>query len=487
MNHTFIVNVVVGEASVRNAGAYRVATVLRQLGWDAEVLDFTNIWTLEELKEFARSRINKNTKFIGFSQLCSQWTDIMESWCEWIRNNWPDIYLIAGAPAPPIYEAKYLDYYVSGYGEEALKKLLNYLFSNGPRPMFDLNLSTTKKIINADTTYPAFPCPELMIEYEERDFIRPEEWIAIETTRGCIFKCDFCSFPILGVKEDYTRAQQDFEIQVKTAYDKWGVTKFNVVDSTFNDKIDKIQKYADVVQSLPFDAFFGGYIRADLLINRPQDREELARMNFLMHYYGIETFNKPTGKSIHKAMDPDKVKEGLKNVRDYFVRQAGESYVGCVGLIIGLQHETKESIDSSMQWLENNWSDQAHSFAPFALWRPEFVNNKSAMMLDYEKYGYSEMSKEEAFKRASETGVKLEYNSDPSMVYFPEEGITGIGEVVWKNKNMDVFDAHLLWMYYNDKLWWRDNHFSAGKKVIDELVVEGMPFLDWYKMKKLTL
>jgi hypothetical protein len=485
MNHCLIINVVINEASPRNAGAYRIATILRDLGWDTEVLDFTNVWSLSELKQFAKSRITSDTKFIGFSQLCSQWSSIMESWCEWIKTIWPDIYLIAGAPAAPTYESKYLDYYVSGYGEEALKVLLKYLFSNGPRPIFDLTISTKKKIINADKTYPAYPCPELLIEYEERDFIRPEEWIAIETTRGCIFKCDFCSFPILGVKEDYTRAQKDFEIQIKGAHDNWGITKFNVVDSTFNDKIDKVSKYADVVESLNFKPLFGGYVRADLLVTRPRDREELLRMNFLNHYYGIETFNLPSSKSIHKGFHPDKMKEGLKGIRDYFVRRVGEEYVGCVGLIIGLQFETKESIESTMSWLENNWSDQAHSFAPFILWRKEFTNNTSAMSLNPAKYGYSEMSTEEAIARAKETNIKIDFEADPSMAYFPESGVTPISEVVWKNEFMDVFDAHRMWLDYHDRLWWRDNHFSAGKKVIAELVVDGMPFLEWYKIKKL--
>ena len=351
--------------------------------------------------------------------------------------------------------------------------------------MFDLNLSTTRKIINADTSYPAYPCPELMIEYEERDFIQPEEWIAIETTRGCIFKCDFCSFPILGVKEDYTRAQKDFEIQVKTAHDKWGITKFNVVDSTFNDKIDKISKYADVVESLDFKPLFGGYVRADLLVTRPQDREELVRMNFLQHYYGVETFNLPSAKSIHKGYHPDKMKEGLKDVRDFFVKHVKEEYVGCIGLIIGLQHETKDTIASSMKWLEDNWSDQAHSFAPFTLWKKEFTNNTSAMSLNPAKYGYSPMTNETAIERAKETGISLDFNADPSMAYFPELGVTPVAEVIWQNEHMDIFDAHRMWWDYQDKLWWRDNHFSNGRNAVVQLEVEGIPFLEWYKMKKL--
>jgi len=487
MNHCVIINVILKEAYPRHAGAYRIASFVRSLGWDAEVLDYTNIWSLEELKEFANSRITMNTKFFGFSQVYSSWTSIMEKWCEWMRSKWPDIIFIAGAPAPPVYESKYLDYYVSGYGEEALVVLLKYLFSNGVMPKFDSTLSITKKIINADKQYPAYPCPTLLITYQDRDFIQPDEWLAIETSRGCIFKCDFCSYPILGVKEDYTRTSMDFERQVKEAYNRWGITKFNVVDSTFNDRIDKISKYADVVQKLSFDTLFGGYVRADLLVIRPRDREELLRMNFIQHYYGIETFNNASAKSIHKGYDTEKMKEGIKGVRDFFVKHTGENYIGCIGQIIGLQHETMESMESSVKWLEDNWSDQAHSFLPLLLWKKEFSNNTSAMTLDFSKYEYTELSNTEAIKRANETNIKLSYDSDPSMAFFPEEGISGIAQILWKNKHMDIFDAYEFWNNVHDRLWWRDNHFSNGRKVLLDMKEDNIPFLEYYKQQKLGI
>jgi radical SAM superfamily enzyme YgiQ (UPF0313 family) len=372
---------------------------------------------------------------------------------------------------------------MSGFGEKALVVLLKYLFSNGESPKFDSNLSNKKQIINADKMYPAYPSRELLIEYEDRDFVQPKEWIVIETSRGCVFECDFCSFPILGVKEDYTRSQEDFEIQIKTAHDKWGTTKFTIVDSTFNDRIDKISKYADVVERLDFKPLFGGYIRADLLINRPEDRDELLRMNFLNHYHGIETFNPLSAKSIHKGYNPDKMKEGLKEVRDFFVKNAGNDYVGCVGLIIGLQYETKESMDKTIHWLEDNWRDQAHSISPLFLWRPEFTNNTSSMSLNYTKYGYSEMSPSEAKIRSDITNIKLSYDSDPSVSYYEDEGVTAISEVVWKNENMDIFDAYRLSSDYNERLgWWRDNHFSEGINVVNEI-----SFLENYKQKKLGI
>jgi hypothetical protein len=443
------------------------------------------MWTAKELKEFVNLNVTSNTKFIGFSQCFASWTPEMEELCKHIKTKWPSIYLIAGAPAQPTYNSDYLDYYISGYGEEALKVLLKYLFSNGPRPKFDLNLSTKKKIIDALNSYPAYPCNEILIEYEESDYIQPDEWVAIENSRGCIFKCDFCSYPILGVKGQTARTQEDFDYQLRSAYDKWGITKFNIIDSTFNDNVDKVALFADVVEKLNFKPKFGALIRADLLINRPRDREELLRMNCLNHYYGIETFNAESSKSIHKGSNPEKIKQGLKDVRDFFVKNVGDRYVGSTGIIIGLVHETHESLENTMNWFLENWTDQAIAMQPLTIYTKEYCNPPSGMAADFKKYGYTEMSKEEAIRRSIETGVPLSYDMDPSQGIFPEYGVTPRSEVVWKHDTMDIFEAHKLWYYYEERMWWRDNSATEGRKILAELVVEGQPFLEWYKQKKL--
>ena len=116
-----------------------------------------------------------------------------------------------------------------GFGEGALLELLKYLFSNGPLPKFSL-LSAVGKAISANDVYPSFPMNSLMIKYEDRDFIQPYEWLGVEFARGCKFACAFCSYPVLGVKGDYSRDAKDFELQMRDAYDRFGITKYYVSD-----------------------------------------------------------------------------------------------------------------------------------------------------------------------------------------------------------------------------------------------------------------
>ena len=70
MNHGIIMGGVVDyyyDSIKRAPGAHKIATHLRREGWNVEVLDFVQSWTLEELQEFARQRVTNKTKFLGLS------------------------------------------------------------------------------------------------------------------------------------------------------------------------------------------------------------------------------------------------------------------------------------------------------------------------------------------------------------------------------------------------------------------------------------
>jgi radical SAM superfamily enzyme YgiQ (UPF0313 family) len=383
MFHSLIFVVNLWIQTSRPSGAYRIAHHLRNLNWDVEVIDFASQWKFEELCELARSRITSKTKFIGFSHLYSHWPAIMERFSYWLKDEYPDILLISGSNNNPFFETDVIDYYISGYGEKAITSLLHYKFSNGLEPK--ISILDGKKIIDGIHNYPSYPEKSPMIKYQKRDFIQPEEFLSIEFSRGCKFKCAFCNFPILGVKGDYTRDAEGFREQIIHAYDNWGTKNYIVSDETFNDSTEKIIKYADVVETLPWRPWFSGFIRADLMVSREREREELLRMNFLGHYYGIESFNHETGKVIGKGMQPEKLQNGLIECKNYFSKHG--NYRGTISIIIGLPYETVPSMENTINWLENNYID--HCVNSFVMEIP--VDNKSrnsTIGLNYEKYGY---------------------------------------------------------------------------------------------------
>lgn len=417
----------------RRLGVYRIAHVLREEGLDVEVIEFADFWSLEELKELWRQRYRYDIKFIGFSNLITNWPPVLEEFCGWIKKHYPNIKIIFGSATFAPFESQYIDYYVRGFGEHAIVALSKWISSNGPRPRFMLPSIDGKTTIDAINSYPAFPMSSLMVKYEDRDFIDSSEWLGIEFSRGCKFECTFCNFPVLGVKDDYTRSADDFQVQVQDAYDRFGVSNYLVSDETFNDRTEKITKFADVVEQLKFNTSFTGYIRGDLLVSRLRDREELLRMNFLGHYYGLETFHRESARAVGKGMDGDRLKSGLVDVKNYFQTNGSKQYRGEISLIIGSPYEPKESLAETKQWLFDHWKDQSFTAYPLEISRGKH-EKLSIIAQDPAKYGYrfGKPQKQDLLKKFLQRHPYSLKNLS----------IGDFDEVMfWENDHMDFFDA----------------------------------------------
>lgn len=427
--HGLIFNVTRFPYLSRPLGGHRIAHYLREKSWDIEVVDWANWWTVEQLKSFFQSRISPRTVFVGFSHLFNIWSPVLEEFGGWIKSTYPNIKLISGSAVNPMFSSDCLDYYIQGFGEYALEALLKYINGNGPIPFFNLTAPNGLKVISAIHSYPAFPLKSLMVKYEARDFIEPDEWLTIETSRGCVFNCAFCNFPVLGVKEDYTRDSEDFGEQLRDAYDRFGVSNYIMADETFNDRADKIKKFADVIEKLDFDTWFSGYIRADLMTARPGELDELLRMNFLGHYYGIESFNSSTARAVGKGMDPNRLKQGLADARKYFESHGSGRYRGSIGLIMGLPNETESMMMDTVVWLIENWQRQSFSLRPLVIPVNNQVNKSSKISENLLKYGYSEIEK-------NQIPAKQKIHS-----YLPDTYVLAREEVIWRNDHTDWFES----------------------------------------------
>lgn len=414
-------------ASSRNLGAYRIAHILRQHNWDIEVIDFFSCWSREEIEQILMQRVDSKTRFIGVGTLFLDEAAIPYWFFDLIKENYPDVTTIFGSQVKSGIDYKNIDYTLSGWADHSILILLKYLFSNGEIPMFEEQNYT--KNIDSITSYPAFPLESLTVLYEDRDYIEPWEALTVEFARGCKFKCKFCNFPVLGVKGDYSRSEVDFEHQLRDAYDRFGVKKYIVADETFNDSTQKIIKYADVVEKLPFTPWFTGFIRADLLVSHSSQLEHLARMNFAGQYYGIESFNYLSAKSVGKGMHPDKIKDVLLKTEKYFEANNAGQYRGTIGLIIGLPHETEKTLDLTIEWLKINWQKQ--SFNPYVLEIPlSKKDNNSIFGRDYASYGYQKYD-------------NLTAEQDSMVKSYLRSEAAGISRtpLIWKNSELDFIKA----------------------------------------------
>lgn len=463
MNHALLLGGPRDKATLRATGAHRIATLLRQYDWDVEVLDFVISWSNEELKEFIKSRVSVNTRFIGYSYVFQTWAYRFKELFDWIRETYPQVKIIVGG--------MYVDtcpldahYYIGGYAEIAILEVIkNMLGTNTEKLRYTLH--RTGKLVRGLHDYPAYPIStlEVPIEYQNRDFIHPGENLVFEASRGCKFKCDFCSYPILGVKGDVTRTAESYKTQLQKDHDMWGTTMWNVTDETFNDSTEKLEKYANVSAHLSFKPYLVGYIRADLMASKKQDWPLLAELGMFGHYYGIESFNHESVKSIGKGMHPDKVKTGLLEAKDYFMARG--YYKGTISMIIGLPGETRDTFKSSRDWLEANWARQSVLMYPLWIGDSELTSQTSKLSSTWAEKGYRRLTNVKAILNMAQHSTTMMTPSDEQAAGIP-----------WENDNMNIYEAMEIQAEVRP---WARKHFGVNVFNFNEYATAYTDINDW--------
>ncbi len=469
-----------GPSLKRAAGAHRIATFLRQEGWDIEVVDFIAAWTLDEFKQLCRDRITSKTVFVGVSILFESFMPkYINPFLEWLKQEYPHVVTIAGCKHLMSAFNLNCDYYLSGYGEYGLLELLKKKM--GKPSQIDIKEMLVDersiKYVNCDTDHPAFPCRDLQVIYEDRDYILPNEILTLELSRGCKFECKFCSFNVLGVKGDYTVDANLVKEEIIRNYNDWGTTTYTLADETVNDSTQKLEKIAKVCQELPFEVNMLGYIRADLLTARGKtDWIPMSDMGLWGQFYGIESFNHESAKYIKKGMHPDRLKAGILDAKSFFL-QRNKKYSPHVSLICGLPYETLATLEEGVSWVKNELKDYRMHLPPlkiqsYGLDSP-FKNKYSEFERTWQDDNiFSTLSKEEVLEKISSYPEK--WNT-----VMKNQCIGSDTLVSWEHDTMNIVEATAFSLKYEldsdhvneqiPSMWLFHQYTTTGRFTLEDM------------------
>jgi radical SAM superfamily enzyme YgiQ (UPF0313 family) len=325
----------------KNAGAYLIATHLRNNNFSCQVVDYFTHYTLDELKKIIDKFVSKDTLWVGFSTtflsyfdtdlnskdllnaidgngslkdviqkrwtptaqyIFSHSTEDMKEFFKYIRSKNEKIkIIIGGAKAWPAMQSDGLtrriiaDYYIKGNADLSVVVLTKWLYdSKNPEPVFS---GPSKNIIDSFGNYEYTEFNTSRIKFLPNDFVRKDEFVPIEIARGCIFKCKFCNFPLIGKKRgDYTKSKETLQAEFMYNYENFGTTKYMFMDETTNDSMEKAEFLHDVIANLPFKIEWGGFARLELYHSNPEMKHILKETGVVNQFFGIETFNKKSGE-----------------------------------------------------------------------------------------------------------------------------------------------------------------------------------------------
>jgi len=447
MTHHCLFFSLTGKRWERTLWPHRVATFLRMNDWDSEVIDFTAFWKLEELQELVRSRTSLNTVMFCFgTAFLNPWSPYLNEFISWLKTEYPSIPVVVGGNNAMVTPAENVDYWVDSYGENAVLALCQHLIGTLGAPLLtDPAFFGSKKVIRGLYHYPSAPLNTYLVDYEDRDFMMPWECPQIETARGCMFSCSYCNFPIIGQAKDVSVSKEEFKHQMQTGYEKWGIRNWRVMDETFNDRPEKLQKYAAAVDELNYNPWICGFARGDLVVKHREHWDTYIRLGFLGHSMGIETFNPEAGKLVRKGMDPDKLKDGLLEFQAYTDIHAPNRYRANIQMICGIPGESVESWNDSLKWLNTNWTRQSAS--AHILEVPDYdetLTNQSRFTKELVSNGLIKL------EARQNPGYEVSKDSSGNVIFkstTPRGG--GVGStrndvVIWKHNGMDWYQAETL-------------------------------------------
>ena len=349
----------------RSLGPYLLRHYLNHRGYTCQVIDHCQEFTGMEIYKAIKKFITKDTVCIGFST--TFWRDIeqkiwtntggfppnLDGASRYLKKEFPHIKIVlGGAGLRNIGRGvEHVDALVVGEAEDLFADLLDHWTKGTVEPPVKTNSSVNKPYYTTplEKKYAIETCD---FEWAEQDCIMPNEPLPLETARGCIFKCKFCSYPHLGKKKfDYLKPNEQIKRHLQQNYDRWGTTNYIMLDDTFNDSEHKIDNFLAVTKELPFKINYVAYIRADLVHRFKGQAEKLQESGLASCFFGLESLHPTASTAVGKGWSG-------KYARDYIphlIHNIWQDRVNVTtGFIAGLPGEDEASLLDTLKWVNDN-------------------------------------------------------------------------------------------------------------------------------------
>lgn len=340
-----VVILTVSVNSVRTVAAYRIATELRNHNYTCQCIEHFSYFSVDEVTKILELCIGPDTKVLAVCstfapEIDGQFSSILAA-MKYVKTHWPKIKIVVGGQKLESYQSEHIDVRVVGIADLVLPAYLKFL--QGKNPFFQYSVDNNgQMIVKGDQANSIFDFQNSYTEYHASDFVRQNETVPLELSRGCIFKCKFCSYHLIGKKNnEYIKDMSVLKEELLRNYNDYGITRYIVMDDTHNDNLVKLRSLARMVQKLPFKLEYSAYMRLDLMRAHPENYDLLKDTGLIGTFFGIESLHWPSAKSIGKGLHPDKTIEELHRFRDR-MPDVGVA----AGFIVGLPYETQETLNT---------------------------------------------------------------------------------------------------------------------------------------------
>ena len=166
---------------------------------------------------------------------------------------------------------------------------------------------------------------------------------SVMTSRGCPYRCTFCSQSIMPIKWR-ARSPESVLAEWQHLVENFDAQEIGVLDDSANIQVDRLEKIADLfiehkVNHVPW--IFVNGIRANLATKELLGK--LKKAGLKRTAFGVESGDPDVLLSIDKKIDHDTIRQAFKNAKSVGLETIGF-------FIIGLPGETEESMEKTIQF-----------------------------------------------------------------------------------------------------------------------------------------
>ena len=339
-------------------GLLYLASTLREAGFAVEVLD-ANAESLS-LQAFHQRVRDSGARIVGFTTMTAGWPSTVEG-ARVAREALPEALIVVGGPQLSLYPElclsfPQLDVGVCGDGEETLLEIAQAVAGGTP---LDAIPGTVVKVDgeirrNPDRTryrdidrYP-FPAVDLLDWTRYRALTVQSPFYTMVTTRGCPYKCRFCSQVYSGNTVRF-RSPENVVDEIELYVRKFGAREIVFFDETFTLKKSRILRICELVRERSLKFRFDMRTRVDSL-----DEEMVVALREAggqRVHFGIESGSPRILERMGKEVTTDQVRTAVALCKKHGFSTRGYFMIGYLGETPETYRETlKLASELDLDW-----------------------------------------------------------------------------------------------------------------------------------------
>ncbi len=268
----------------------------------------------------------------------------------------PDITIVTGGvhvtftAEEVLQECSQIDIVARGEGEATMLDLLNHLEKGESlRNTLGLSYRTNRGEIAENSTRPfivdldtiPFPAYDLLPMEKYRRGNHP--FATIITSRGCPYRCIFCSSSELAGRKWRARSSQNILEELKLLRYEYNVTHIEFLDDVFTLDHKRVEETCKLIWRERLDIEWICSSRADTIVCYPQIAQSLRKGGCSTVYVGAESGSQRMLNTMKKGITIDQVKKAVK-----ILKNAGLKVLA--SFVLGLPGETKEEAEKTIEF-----------------------------------------------------------------------------------------------------------------------------------------